>query len=102
MVMIDIKNYEDKIRKTCNKLHIKKLALFGSSLTDEFGPKSDVDVLVEFDSRKNENLFNTYFALKEELEKIFHRPVDIVVEHSVKNPFLKKAIDSRKKTVYAG
>jgi len=100
--MIDINNYEGKIREICSRLHIKKLALFGSSLTDEFSPKSDVDVLVEFDLQKSENLFNTYFTLKEELEKIFQKPVDIVVEDSVKNPFLRKAINSQKRTVYAG
>jgi uncharacterized protein len=100
--MLDIKNYENKIKEICNRLHIKRLALFGSATTDEFGPKSDVDVIVEFDMQENNNLFNTYFALKEELESIFHRPVDIVVERSVTNPYLKQAIESTRKTVYAG
>lgn len=100
--MLDIKNYKNKIKEICNKLHLKSLALFGSATTDEFGPKSDIDVLVEFDTQKNKNLFNTYFILKEELENLFQRPVDIVVEGSVKNPYLKQAIDSTRKTVYAG
>ena len=100
--MMNIKNYEDKIREICNKLHIKKLALFGSAVTDEFGSKSDIDILVEFGIQKNGNLFDTYFTLKEELGKIFNKPVDIVVERSIRNPFLKKVINSEKKTVYAG
>lgn len=99
--MLDIKPYEDEIRKICAGLHLKRLALFGSVLTNEFGPGSDIDVLVEFDIQKNDNLFDTYFALKESLENIFHRPVDVVVERSVKNPFLKQAIDSTRRTIYA-
>jgi|TARA_B100000315_G_C14576575_1_gene588198 hypothetical protein len=100
--MLDIKRYENKIKKICASLHLKKLALFGSATTDLFGPESDVDILVEFGVRPDENLFDTYFTLKSELEKIFHRPVDIVVERSVKNPFLKQTINSTRKVVYAG
>lgn len=100
--MLDIKRYEGKIKKICASLHLKKLALFGSATTDTFCPESDVDILVEFDAQENENLFDTYFSLKEGLENIFHRPVDIVVEHSVRNPFLRKTIDSTRKTIYVG
>lgn len=100
--MLDTKNYQNKIKEICNKLHVKKLAIFGSATTAKFNPKSDVDVLVEFDMQKNKNLFNTYFTLKEELENLFQRPVDIVIENSVKNPYLKQTIDSTRKTVYAG
>ncbi len=100
--MLDITHYEGKIRRICTSLHLKKLALFGSAVTNKFGPKSDIDVLVEFGSQKSQNLFDTYFALKEELENIFHRPVDIVVERSVKNPFLKQAINLTRRTIYDG
>ncbi len=100
--MLDIKNYENKIKEICNKLHIKRLALFGSATTDRFSSKSDIDIVVEFNIQKNENLFNTYFTLKEKLENLFHRPVDIIVGDSVKNPYLKQAIESTRKTVYAG
>ncbi|MFO8052735.1 MAG: nucleotidyltransferase domain-containing protein [Candidatus Omnitrophota bacterium] len=99
--MLNINNYKSKIKEICDKLHIKKLALFGSATTDEFGPKSDIDIIVEFDRQKNKNLFNTYFILKEELEKLFQRPVDIVVKNSIKNPYLKQTINSTRKTVYA-
>lgn len=100
--MLDVKSYESRIKKICANLQLKKLAIFGSVATDKFSPKSDIDILVEFDLRKNQNLFNAYFTLKEELEGIFKRPVDIVVERSVKNPFFKRAIKATRKTLYAG
>lgn len=100
--MLDIKPYEDKIKKICVDLHLKSFALFGSVITDKFGAESDIDILVEFDPQKNENLFDAYFTLKEDLENIFNRPVDIVIERSVRNPFLKRSIDSTKRTIYVG
>lgn len=99
--MIDISQYEDKIKEVCKKLHLKKLDLFGSATTDKYGPESDIDIIVEFYNEKNENLFDKYFSLKEELTNIFHRPVDIIVERSIRNPFLKQTIDSTKRNIYA-
>lgn len=99
--MLEIYKYEDKIKEICEKLHIKKLAVFGSATTDKFGPESDIDIIIEFYYEQNENLFDKYFMLKEELTNIFHRPIDIIVERSVKNPFLKQTIDSTKRNIYA-
>lgn len=39
----------EKLRETCKRWHIRRLAIFGSALRDDFGPDSDVDVLVEFE-----------------------------------------------------
>jgi len=47
--LIDLTDSKDKIRAFCEQQPIKRLALFGSSLTDRFGPQSDVDLLVEFE-----------------------------------------------------
>ena len=100
--MLNLKPYESEIKIICDSLNLKKLALFGSSTSESFNAASDVDVLVEFGSSENENLFDTYFKLKEGLENIFHRQVDIIVENSIKNPFLKKSVDSTKRTIYVG
>lgn len=40
-----------KLSKLCEELHIRRLAIFGSALRDDFGPSSDIDLLVEFDPR---------------------------------------------------
>jgi len=99
--MLNISQYEDKIRKICVDLNLKKLDIFGSAMTGEFGPGSDIDIIVEFDNDKNENLFEKYFLLKEALGSMFHRPIDVVVEGSIKNPFLKQTISSTRKNIYA-
>lgn len=59
----------------------KSLSLFGSAARDELGPASDVDVLVEFDGPAT---FDGYFNLKDHLEGLFDRPVDLVTAKGLK------------------
>ena len=66
---------KDKIAAFCRKHHIRKLALFGSVLRDDFRPDSDVDVLVEFEPGYTPGL--TFFSMEEELSKILGRKVDL-------------------------
>ena len=65
---------EDKIAVFCRRHHIRKLALFGSILRDDFGPDSDIDVLVEFDPEHIPGL--AFFGMEEELSHILGRKVD--------------------------
>jgi predicted nucleotidyltransferase len=55
--------------------HIRKLALFGSVLRDDFTPESDVDVLVEFEPETRVGL--RFFALEQELSELLGRKVDL-------------------------
>lgn len=66
----------EKIRKFCSKNHIRKLALFGSVLTNHFRKKSDVDILVEFDSKHIPGLMGVS-ELEYELGMIVGRQVDL-------------------------
>jgi len=99
--MFNIKSYEEKIKKLCVSLHLKRLDLFGSAATEEFGSNSDIDVIVEFEENGNYNHFDSYFTLKEQLQNIFHRPIDIIIDGAVKNPYLKASIAQTRKNIYA-
>ena len=66
---------KDRIRDFCRRNHIRKLALFGSVLRDDFGPESDVDVLVEFEEGHAPGF--VFFALQNELASLFGRKVDL-------------------------
>jgi uncharacterized protein len=59
----------------------KHLALFGSAARDEMRPESDIDVLVDFDGPAT---FDGYFDLKDYLEKLLCRPVDLVTSRGLK------------------
>ncbi|MBI3014688.1 MAG: nucleotidyltransferase family protein [Candidatus Tectomicrobia bacterium] len=66
---------QDKIAEFCRSHHIRKLALFGSVLREDFGPNSDVDVLVEFDPDHVPGL--AFLAMEAELSELLGRKVDL-------------------------
>lgn len=84
----------------CKKHGIAKLSLFGSVLRDDFGPGSDVDVLVEFEAGADRAL--TYFELAKmqlELEELFGRPVDLSLANAL-DRYLRDAILSSAQVQY--
>jgi len=66
----------ERLAQFCRRNHIVKLSLFGSVLTDRFGPGSDVDVLVEFAPDHTPGLFDVA-RMERELSAIVERKVDI-------------------------
>lgn len=90
-----------EIAELCRRYGVHRLELFGSATTDAFAPRtSDFDFLLEFDANPS-NLFTRYFGLKESLEALYDREVDLVMVGAMNNLFF---IDSAKKTrqlVYA-
>ena len=65
----------DRITDFCKANHIRRLALFGSVLRDDFGPDSDIDVLVEFEKGRVPGL--AFFGMQDELSEIFGQKVDL-------------------------
>jgi hypothetical protein len=64
-----------RISEFCRRHHIRRLALFGSALRADFGPTSDVDVLVEFEPDHVPGL--AFFTMQQELSTLIGRPVDL-------------------------
>ncbi len=83
-VNIDIPDAE--IAEFCRRNHIRRLALFGSVLRDDFGPDSDVDVLVEFEPEALVGLFEL-FDMEQELSRILGRQVDMNTPNSLSKYF---------------
>ena len=79
---------------------LKELSLFGSVLHDNFGPESDIDVLIEFLPDVNASLFDIV-NIKNELELIFNRSVDVVEKSGLRNPFRRRAILADYEIIYA-
>jgi predicted nucleotidyltransferase len=66
----------DRISAFCKKRHIRRLALFGSVLSERFGKESDIDVLVEFERGQVVGLLRMA-GMERELSDLFGRPVDL-------------------------
>lgn len=88
------------IASFCPRHHIKRLAIFGSALREDFRPESDIDVLVEFAPGAQVSLFD-FVRMQEELSHFFGRDVDLVEERGIRNPFRRREILSTAETLYA-
>jgi hypothetical protein len=89
-----------RIGEFCRKRQIVEFALFGSVLREDFGPESDVDVLVAFAPDARHGLFELA-TMEEELASIFWRRVNLVERGGVRNPFRRRAILSNLLVLYA-
>ncbi len=96
--MLEISKYKDKVEDVCRQLGLLRLDLIGSASRPDFNETSDVDVVVTFDG--NESLFDRYFALKERLETIFDREVDVIEERAIRNPYFKASIEKDRVRIY--
>jgi predicted nucleotidyltransferase len=94
-----IDQHQARIDRVCHLFGVKRLEVFGSVVRSDFSAMSDVDFLVEFD-RSTPDAFNQYFGLKEELERIVQRPVDLVVEDAIRNPIFRAEVQQTKIPVY--
>jgi predicted nucleotidyltransferase len=96
--MIDLP--KDQIETFCRKFGVEEFSLFGSALRDDFGPDSDVDVMLKFLPGHGFTFENTP-DIQDELERIFNRPVDVIEKGRVRNPIRRQAIMSSYQVVYA-
>lgn len=87
----------------CRSNGVRYLYAFGSSVTKNFDPhKSDIDLLVEVDSKDPIERGERLLDLWDKFEIFFNRRVDLLTESSIHNSFLKKTIDSTKILIYDG
>lgn len=98
LVEVNIK----KIIELCQQFHVRKLWVFGSILTPRFSSESDVDFCVDFDWSKIPLLesANNFFGFQFSLEDLLHRPVDIVDDSTVKNPYFRQELNETRRLIY--
>lgn len=91
---------KENIARFCRKWKITEFSLFGSVLRDDFGPESDVDVLVTFTRDDPWSLFDM-IEMQDELKGIFGREVDFVEKEGLRNPFRRNHILKHREVIYA-
>jgi hypothetical protein len=96
-----IENNRETIAGLCRLHGVRRLEVFGSILRDDFDSRhSDVDVLVEFEPEVASN-FSNFLDLKEALEALFGRSVDLMELRAIRNRRLRYYIERSKSPVYA-
>ena len=96
-----IQKHFNDLSDLCERFGVEKLYAFGSVLTDRFDRKtSDLDLMVVMEAmppiERGENLM----ALWDALEKLFDRKVDLLTDQPIKNPYLRKSVESTKQLIY--
>lgn len=91
---------EDDVAKFCHRHHISKLSLFGSVLSENFTPESDIDILVEFEPDHIPGLFKLS-GMELELGKIIGRKVDLRTPEDLSRYFRKEVVESAEE-LYVG
>jgi len=90
----------DRLKEFCRKWKIAELSFFGSVLREDFGPDSDIDVLVSFSPEAKWTLFD-FVDMRDELKEILGRDVDLVSKAGLRNPFRRHEILNSREIVYA-
>lgn len=93
----------EAIRALCREFGVVRLELFGSAVTGEFDPeRSDIDFLVEYPPDYDFGPWLTrYFELKERLEALLEREVDLVMAGAPRNPYFIQSVNESRRLLYA-
>lgn len=94
-------NYIANLKKLCQQHKVKTLYVFGSVLTDRFNDNSDIDLVVDIDSNDPFDYADNYFNLKFALQDLLKRPIDLLENKAIKNPYIRANIDNSKHLIYA-
>ncbi|MCE2841065.1 MAG: nucleotidyltransferase family protein [Bacteroidota bacterium] len=89
-----------KISQLCQSNKVRSLHAFGSVTREDFNPNSDIDLIVDFEEKDPFAYTDLYFNLKEALERLFKRPVDLLEWRSRRNPIFQQVLDQSKVLVY--
>jgi uncharacterized protein len=90
-----------EIDELCRRFHVRRLDVFGSAAREhDFTDSSDIDLLVEYEPDHGAPRFSNYLALKEGLEALLGRKVDLVMDGVVRNPYVRANIERWRQPIH--
>ena len=96
-----IVEHAEELKRFCVLYHVQRLDLFGSAVSGRLlTDHSDLDFLVEFKPAADQAFADSYFGLLEALHRLFGRPVDLIVDSAIKNPYFLQAVKDTRVRVY--
>lgn len=86
----------------CRRFGVRRLDLFGSAATGRFDPRrSDLDFLVVFEEPLAPSAYaDAWFGLHAALETLFGRPVDLLTEAALENPYLRRRVEAERRPLF--
>jgi uncharacterized protein len=93
-------NHISDITRLCLDHNVKELYAFGSVLTQDFNNESDVDLVVDFDPIDTALYADNYYDFKFSLQDILKRPIDLLEEKAISNPYFRQNINQQRRLIY--
>jgi predicted nucleotidyltransferase len=101
-MIAELVHHRDAVIDLCQHFGVSTLAVFGSAASGDFDPsRSDIDFLVELDPPADMSRFDAYFGLKDGLEALLGRPVDLVDPVALDNPYFAESVARTRQDLYA-
>ena len=92
---------EQEIAALCRTYGVLRLDLFGSATKGTFNPEvSDLDFVTTFEDRGLTGYAKRYLRFAEALEQLLGRPVDLIFEEAIRNPYFREEIEETRRSVY--
>ncbi len=98
--MVALLHHIDEIRKLCVHYSVKSLYAFGSITTNKFRSDSDIDLIIDINETDPISYSDCYFNFKFHVEELLQRPIDLLEQKAIKNPYLKQRIEETKVLIY--
>jgi uncharacterized protein len=96
-----IEEQRNAIRALCQMYGLRRLDLFGSAAPGAFDDAtSDLDFVATFADTRTPGYADRYLSFAEALEALFGRPVDVITERSIRNPYFRQAIEASRQPIY--
>src|SRR5436305_15155295 len=89
------------VHELCRRFGVRRLDLFGSAATGRFDPeRSDLDFLVEFEPMPLRPYSKAHSGLRQGLEQLFGRSIDLLTEPALENPYLRRQVEAEKLNLF--
>lgn len=97
-----LQQHEFNLQQLCRKHRVLRLEVFGSAANESFqATTSDLDFLVEYQPLSKGEYVDAYFGLLSDLEDLFDRKIDLVVDHAIRDPYFRRGVDECREVIYA-
>ncbi len=96
-----LESRRDAVVALCRQFGVESLDVFGSAVTGRFDPmRSDYDFIVRFHHDPQVTVARRYLAFSQALETLLGRPVDLMTDHPIDNPYLRQSIAATRRPLY--
>jgi uncharacterized protein len=96
-----IEQKKNDLADLCRQFKVERLELFGSAATGSFqSASSDLDFIVRFSAPSAGSYLDRYLDFAEALEHLFQRPVDLLTERAIRNPYFRRSVEATRQPVY--